>query len=181
MREPSPLTGNSPMEVWLEGLRRYAVSNHVIDSPDIRWHRSPHGVGGVLEPSAGGGGRVAIAAYQVGGNGPDYVTGRLWNGTAPSGNLLNIMKPYLLRRTPFDTKTIAYTTEFPTGTLNIRYTYQSDSFRRALITGTLDSENQQIIPVYRAGDIIYVVNISGTGDPYPYLDINADGRAWARV
>ena len=103
----------------------------------------------------------------------DYVT----EGTVD----LLVALPYLLRKTLFDTLTID----------GITYTYDTN-IRRTLDDGTF-SEDQVITPRYRGaiggyvGDVIYAARgiTRGTGVtvatvPVKLLDMNVDGRAWAR-
>ena len=100
--------------------------------------------------------------------------------TTPSGATVNVAKPYLLRRTPFDGTT--------SGRDGITFTYSSDSQREA-DDGT-DTETQVVVPSYVSGDTIYAIRypVGGTdvttgGSPdesVTYLDINTDGRAWAK-
>ena len=55
-------------------------------------------------------------------------------------------------------------------------------------TRTSDSEEQEIVEAYTSGDIIYAIkNIKGgtdvkdsSNDDVEWLDLNVDGRAWAR-
>jgi len=93
-----------------------------------------------------------------------------------------IAVPYLLRRTPFD----------GLSRNAISYTYTSDTERTATDADD-DTESQQITPDYVAGDIIYAVrapqggtgvtitNAAGDTVALEWLDLNADGRAWAQV
>lgn len=97
-------------------------------------------------------------------------------------------KPYLLRRTPFHSKTRD----------GIDYNYSSNVKRTASKTvpgnpPTTTSETQVIVPKYVAGDVIYAVgHVFGKRDNHPvaqdsvemvvtrWLDMNVDGRYWAK-
>ena len=90
-----------------------------------------------------------------------------------------VAKPYLLRRTPFD----GYTRNA------ISYTYTSATARTA-VDADEDTETQEVVPAYVAGDVIYATRdvVGGTGvtsrdgtTTVTWLDLNVDGRAWARV
>jgi hypothetical protein len=101
-----------------------------------------------------------------------------------------IMKPYKLRKTPFDGKTIA-----SEGT-HIDFVYNADNVTRtADDDGTV--ETQKITPSYDVaadggyrGDEILAIFVgttpgftAGTGDvkdPAIWHDMNTDGRAWAK-
>ena len=104
---------------------------------------------------------------------------------------IHVAKPFLLRRTPFtamgyrrDGKGFVYTS-------NIERTVTQ--YTPAPPQGqTNPTENQRIIPKYVMDDVIYVVNKgslsleelfqTATERAYPeWLDINVDGRYWAKV
>ena len=92
------------------------------------------------------------------------------DGTATDA--VNVAKNYKLRRTPFDTLTIG----------GITYTYTSDTQRTAVGATT---ETQVVVPAYTVGDIIYASRVSGldvtlSSLPLEWVDVNADGRAWAK-
>lgn len=85
-----------------------------------------------------------------------------------------VMKPWTLRRTPFDGLTILGTT----------YTYTTDVTRTAVNSPT--TENQYTTPDYVIGNIIYIVPTDiildlGTGLTATMIDVNVDGRAWANL
>lgn len=98
---------------------------------------------------------------------------------------VSVAKPWLLRRVPFDGKTID----------EIKYEY-SENFARKLTrisTPPVDNpatEDQVIVPAYKVKDIIYVVSAVSQGilvdedvdpkQPVLWLDLNVDGRAWAK-
>ena len=103
----------------------------------------------------------------------DYIT-----CDTPSGKSVDVAKPYLLRRTPFDGETRD----------GITYTYSSDSARQG--DDGANTEDQVIVPSYVVNDIIFAVRnpVGGTGvddgespaTNITYLDLNLDGRAWAK-
>lgn len=93
----------------------------------------------------------------------------------------NIAKPYLLRRTPFDGTD---------GRNSITYAYNSDTERVATDANS-DTETQVVVPSYQVGDIVYAIESvkGGTGVQFTrgsetitvdLLDLNVDGRAWAK-
>jgi len=116
----------------------------------------------------------------------DYFSARKQGGSTSSDvstePTVFIAKPYLCRRTPFDGETRN----------GISYAYSSDTERVATDTDS-DTETQQIVPSYVAGDVIFAAQNfkGGTGvwtaptnsDPVEvlWLDLNLDGRAWAKV
>jgi hypothetical protein len=107
----------------------------------------------------------------------DTLRCRTWLGTALGTTDITIAKPYKLRRTPFDAQTVVIDAD------SILYTYQSGTRRTATVVGTTSTEKQVIVPRYLVGDIIYAcevedtINVTGT---VTQIDLNVDGRAWAR-
>ena len=119
----------------------------------------------------------------------DWIECREFDGTTESTEFTKIAKPYKLRRTPFDLQSFEFILEDPLAinqSLNIAYHYYSNTFRTATVTGTISIvEKQIVIPIYRAGDVIYATQPSNfsmtiSGETTDWLDINADSRAWAR-
>lgn len=111
--------------------------------------------------------------FQVVSVGTDYLVCSRHNGTSAEAGSVKVALPYLLRKTPFDGKTRN----------SIAYTYSSVTQRTAG-----GSEAQLITPSYVADDIIYAISgvTGGTGvtdensEPVTWLDLNLDGRAWAK-
>jgi len=115
----------------------------------------------------------------------DYIQGEL-HGAEPT----RIMKPYKLRKTPFDGETIEIE-----GT-DITFVYNADNVTRTADDDTT-VETQKITPSYDVrvaggyrGDEILAIFVgitpgytAGTGDtkdPAIWHDMNTDGRAWAK-
>jgi len=94
-----------------------------------------------------------------------------WNGTAFSATTENVAKPYLLRTSI-------------TSRSGITYSYSSAVNRTA--TQGASTESQVIVPSFVAGtDEIFVAQVASTGvlitgTELKLIDINADGRAWAK-
>ncbi len=122
----------------------------------------------------------------------DHLRCRSWDGEEEGTVDVLVAKPWLLRRTPFDTLEIA----------GIEYTYINDYSRTAEDTETEETEEQEITPTYQpaegeyAGDVIFAAHtiLRGTAvvieeeveeetvTTIPYwIDLNIDGRAWAKV
>ena len=109
-------------------------------------------------------------------SGADYVLGHTWDGSTEGESAIKIAKPYMLRRTPFDEKTVH----------GITYTYLTN-IRRLAVYDT-EEEYQVIVPSYGVGDMIYALSIANAylKDPggttltgTTWLDLNVCGRAWA--
>jgi hypothetical protein len=103
-----------------------------------------------------------------------------WNGSEQ----VLVAKPYKLRRSPFN-GTVNYVDEVGRA-YAVTYNYTHPSRRSASMNGTL-VEYQVVIPRYvTPTDKIYIiggsitVDIDGVQRTLDFLDINADGRAWAR-
>ena len=88
-----------------------------------------------------------------------------------------VLKPWTLRRSPFDGKTIG----------GKAYEYQDNATRA--VTKDEESENQAITPDYETDCVIFaaITDVRGQLDPedvfLPHrtvlVDVNVDGRAWA--
>ena len=119
-----------------------------------------------------GGGK--IRRFEVVSVDDDYIVCIEPGDTSSDPKYYNIAKPYLLQRTPFDGETRDA----------ISYAYTSATERTAT-DETYEEEDQVIVPNYVAGDIIYAAfaPTGGTGveDASMWLDLNVDGRAWAKV
>ena len=106
---------------------------------------------------------------------PDSIVGHAWDGTDEAATDIDIAKPWELRRDVFDGRTFS----------GIAYAFSSMT-RRSATKGTIQ-ETQVIIPAYRVGGLIYAakglrggVDVRLAGKALEWLDLNADGRAWAR-
>lgn len=122
----------------------------------------------------GGGGGGKVEQFRFKSHNADTITCVPWDGTT-EGAPVTIYKPWLLRRTPFDGKTRVLQTDRTPPTLTVTYVYSSNS-RRTKSAGDI-AESQYITPGYTLDDVIYAVPCDQIGGAY--LDINADGRAWA--
>ena len=127
--------------------------------------------------AAGGSTSVTIRPFIIKSAGAgDYVQAYTWDGTTQGSSTIVIARPYLLRKTPFNGKTVH----------GIEYTYLSSVWRRAVYGD--EQEYQVIVPAYNVGDMIYALSIANAylKDPggstlsgCTWLDVNVDGRAWA--
>lgn len=116
-----------------------------------------------------------IAQMQIVGVAGDYLQCRKYSGTSASGPTVSVAKPYLLRKTPFN----------GASRNGISYSYTSDVSRTASLSG--ETETQVVVPSYVVGDIIYAikgvvggVGVTLTAGTISWLDLNVDGRAWAK-
>lgn len=111
----------------------------------------------------------------------DYLVAAPWQGGQESAEV-NIAKPYILRREPFDGRTRG----------DWSYEYESHTRRTATLEPDQDfTETQIYIPRYQPDDIIYASrirpgvlgelmgNVGEFRDDITWLEDNRDGRTWA--
>lgn len=126
-------------------------------------------------------------------DGWDYVTGHTWDGTTTGKEDVLILKPWFLRGTYWDE--LGDPGKDPARN-DITYTQDGDQDRTAHKDGE-DDESQKIIPSYITGDVIFAIrgiyggfDVSGVHDEpgvgmHPeeskWMDLNVDGRMWAKV
>jgi hypothetical protein len=105
----------------------------------------------------------------------DYLTCRTWDGSTEGGTDVFIAKNYKLRN--------SITSQVIDG-VTVDYTYTTTVERVAEIATA--EETQVVVPRYLANDLIYAIASNATGvedaeeNPITLIDINADGRAWAK-
>lgn len=115
----------------------------------------------------------------------DYLRCRTYDDGGEGGVDIFIAKPFRLRQTPFDGETITFDSDGDSYVAS--YSYLSSTNRMVTIGGV--QERQIVVPTWKTDfDIIYameVVEPTGVEDedenPITLLDINADGRAFARA
>jgi hypothetical protein len=119
---------------------------------------------------AGSGVVLQVNVLEQGG---DWIKVLTWDGTSEGTDPIYVAKPYLLRRSLASWN-------------GLTFTYSSNFEREA--TDGVDTEDQVIVPAYVPDDILYVIRpYGGTGtvdpdtQPIVWLDLNVDGRAWAKV
>jgi hypothetical protein len=109
---------------------------------------------------------------------PDHLVCRRLEPDGSIGILdVCVLKPWTLRRTPFDGQTVGGKT----------YEYQDNAART--VTQDEESENQAITPDYETDCVIFaaMTDVRGQLDPEDVfspnrtvlVDVNVDGRAWA--
>jgi len=127
---------------------------------------------------------VQMRVLQVGG---DWLLCEEWDGVT-AGARHYVAKPYKLRRTPFESRRIN----------GLEYSYTTDT-ERVADGDPWDGSNQEtqvVVPAWAVadgasgygGDLIYAVDDPAGGtavtdpdsNPVTWLDLNLDGRAWAK-
>lgn len=112
-----------------------------------------------------------IAQFVVKSVSGDFLVCRPLSGTSSGSSDVYVARPYLLRRTIWSGQTRN----------GVTYTFTDDQTRSATTGGTAITE--KVTPSYQANDVIYGAaspagGIGSTG--IMWLDINADGRSWAK-
>lgn len=115
-----------------------------------------------------------VSQYRIKSVQGDYYTCRTWDGTTEGGSDVYVAKPYKLRN--------SITSESIDG-VTVSYSYASTVARTATISSV--DEDQVIVPRYLSNDIIYVATsnytgVSVSGTALTLIDMNCDGRAWAK-
>jgi len=115
----------------------------------------------------------------------DYLVCAEFDGSSEGAQIL-VAKPYDLRSTGWNGITVVYTL-YPSGTISISYNYLSPFYRTASnqVGTSITHEDQHIVPYYVPDkSVIYAmqsVNGTGVSSADEWIDVNTDGRAWARV
>jgi len=100
----------------------------------------------------------------------DYITCRTWDGTTEGGSDVYLAKPMKLRNS---------ITAATISGASVTYSYTNTVTRVATISST--DETQVVVPRYLTDDLVFGMTCNATGvSGKNILDINADGRAWAK-
>lgn len=100
----------------------------------------------------------------------DSLTCVPFNGTDTTGNYIDVMKPWLLRRTTLDGLSRS----------GVSYTYTDSSTRTATQGAT--TETHKITPDYLVGDtILAMACVQYLNEETLWVDLNNDAREWAKV
>lgn len=185
---PGEPTGTSREANWLRRFRAFAVSCRLLPGVGYKLRHSTSGTILEIEPARGGGGTTTSAQlYKITNVKREYLVCRTWDGTTDGTTDIYIAKPFKLRET-LTGETI--------DNIAVAYSYSSSGFdtylirtARATISGQVTSEKQIVVPRYLVGDKIYAMPCSAAVitasdglsiGTITLIDINVDGRAWAR-
>lgn len=131
--------------------------------------------------------QVPLKRYVVKSVSDDHLVCRTWDGVTEGAADVKVAKPFILRKTPFHGKTLTVNGN------TLTYSYTSGTQRT--VTKGSNSETQVIIPGYVAtgsgyqGNQIYVIRCDSgvilnpgqqTEERLTLMDVNADGRMWAK-
>lgn len=174
---PPPLNPGDPLyAAWLNQLRD-AVLAEIVGDGDVVVRRAGSRLTVGLARRIPGVQGAIVAQFVVASVGDDHLVCRTWDGSNQGDADVLVAKPWLLRKTPFHGLTLNGKT----------YIYDSGTARN--VDDGNEDEDQVIIPSYTdpSGAVIYAVRgvVGGTGvvvesDPVVWLDLNVDGRAWAK-
>jgi len=190
MRWPDELKDVSRASGWLNKLLRACKSRSVVSSADILVSESTHGT--TLSLRSKGGSGSAIRQFRIKTIQNDFYTCRAWSGTSEGDDDIYIARPFEHRVSNFNGQSIVYSSDGDAFTAT--YAYTSATKRQKTISGT--AETQVLIPYFK-GDfhLIYAVAVSDAltvgasnttltdpnNNPITLLDLNVDGRAWAKL
>jgi hypothetical protein len=122
----------------------------------------------------------------------DFYTCHEWDGTTAGAEEVYIARPFEHRVSNFSGQTIAYSSDGDS--FSATYAYTSSTKRTKTIAGV--AETQVLIPLFKTDfTIIYASEVDfqltagpeftpltdPNDEPITLLDLNVDGRAWAKV
>lgn len=110
----------------------------------------------------------------------DFITCATWDGSNQGTEDILVAKPYLLQQSTLDGQT---------DTNGIAYVFTGIDALTATQSSTSTVENWEVTMDYNVGDLIYAIgNIEGgiddadsDGNQLQWIDLNIDGRGWAKV
>ena len=197
MNAPDELRDGSRAAGWLNKLLAFVKMTRLVEGVGYRLIQTTRGTALEIQPGKGGGeASTGTVQMRVTAINSDTLSCVRWSQSAAGGSLnLSppqetidalpvelVAKPWRLRKTPFEGKTVTIPLEYLPLSIRVTYTYDPafSTARRASIVGTPTFERQYIVPRYVVGDVIYVSEADSTGiDGVTKFDINADGRCWA--
>lgn len=116
--------------------------------------------------------------------GTNWLRCRSWNGTTEGATNIYIARALTHRQSVFDGQSISFSSDGDAFTAS--YVYSSATKRVKTISGV--AETQVIIPLYKVDfDVIYASEcqqstglLDPANAPIVLVDLNTDGRAWAK-
>jgi hypothetical protein len=170
--------GNSGLERKLAALAEDVRKLKVCETQTIKVEQTSRGqmLTAVIKSKPGEGSSTEIKRLRVETVENDTLTCKEWDGTT-LGATVEVARVFQHRYTVFHGKTITY----DDGT-QMSFSFSTPT-RRTKSNGT-ETETQEITPEYNVGfDEIYAIKMEGiTGvDGVSWMDLNLDGRAWAKI
>ena len=171
------MQGSNTLNRWEKGQAiRARTLNEVVDEVN----RIGKGVNAPAQKSSDSKGKSAASMrqFKILSIEADHLICNTFDGTAQGTENFKVAKSYLLRQTPFDGETRA----------GLSYVYSASTTRVATL---VETETQVVVPSYVVSDIIYAakqvkggvgvtVTTDGVTEKLEWLDLNIDGRAWAK-
>lgn len=112
----------------------------------------------------------------------DYLVCRSWDWTAEGDTDILVAKPYDLRVTGWAGQTVVYARESSLGGGTILVTYAKVTSTHRTATGNGNVEQQAVRPFWVPGkSIIYAVTAPSGISGVSLVDLNVDGRAYAKI
>lgn len=191
MQPPNEFRDRSGLGNWLNKLLRFCKESQIVDGIGYRLIRTTHGTSLEIAGNRGGVGS-SIRQLRLVSTQNDFYSCVEWDGTTAGTEEIYVARVQEHRVSEFNGRTVAYSQDGDS--FSATYAYTSATKRTKTISGT--AETQRIVPYLKDGfTIIYAIEIgfpitagaSNTpitdpnGDPITLLDLNVDGRAWAKV
>lgn len=179
MKIPGKLTGTHPLVNWLNKLEDWLLSDRLVSVVGGKLQQTTTGRVLTIDRNAGGVSAegVALQMFRVKSitetDEGDYVTCRTWDGTNEGATDIPVAKPYKLRKSPWHNGSAII------DGVNVSYIYSTNVKRTASVPSGY-SEVQVVVPRYLVNDVIFAAETETGVTDASWLDINADGRAWAR-
>jgi hypothetical protein len=190
MQPPDELRDGTRQAGWLNKLLAFVKTTRLVEGVGYELNQTTRGVSLVIRPGKSTSVSSTAKRYRVKSIGDDtVVANEILSGGGVSATDTTIAKPFNLRRTGWHGVSMIYETAgYPgnPGFVTIVYNYLSAFYRTATVTTDLGTttEHQVITPYYQPGfsEIVAAEPEGGTGvNDTTLMDMNTDGRAWARA
>lgn len=167
--------------VWKRSVEERLRALRVVESAGMAVQRTGRGI--VLTPTAVSVGKgsppsIPVSMFRVKEVSREFIICKTWDGEEDGEDDVLIAKPFKLRNS---------NTSADIGLTRITYVYNETNPQQRTASTNVDSEIQIVIPRFLLNDVIYATVCKGNNSgvknvdvPIKWLDINADGRAWAR-
>jgi hypothetical protein len=179
--------------VWREFNRiiDYVREISPVGGRNIRQIRTLNGTMTIAEAVAAGS-NTEVKQYRLKSIQNDFYSCRSWNGSTEGTTDIFIARPFQHRVSDWNGRSIAYSSDGDAFTAT--YAYTSATKRTKTIAGV--AETQVLVPYFKNDfDILYAVDVKEpikvgaaftaltdpNGSPITIIDLNVDGRAWAKL
>ena len=170
IRPPKQLVSNSSQAAWFNRLLRSSDQHRAVPSKGLLATVTTRGTtySNVRDPAMAS--SSMMQTFKITAIGDNDLTCVTYDGATSGTTTYQIARPWLSRRYTWDTLTIN----------GVTYAYV-DAQKRTATSGTT-TEIQRITFAYTVGDMIIAAQVSQVSDygTWEWLDLNMDGRDWAR-